>query len=573
MLADETHSPQTGETIKEEILSWPTWAERPTNEEVIKYYLPARIAPYRIVGATTFERDALSGFAEPTTRTPDGNYTYTQPDELANQARAKYAEGLVQFSQHLGELITDPQFLELMAINNMGNKLLSRATIESFAKMQALDADTINRLYIYINYGVDIELTILKLHKYRQEGLLASGAIEAFSTNNGLQEQYAKTLFDTRIGYTPKNEQLVAQKQEQLDHLADMWDRAIGTASVGLKQGDSGVKALLQLQKPKEWARYSGAFSAMESFDDFNTSRELITFWNIYEKKYKQPVYMVLKPESTMWSLFIEYGQTIEIGRYALGLSRTVDKILYTQMPELEAGVPITEMDYGDDTIATVPREMQTCHGGYSRGKIEFKAGREPKVYGEELFMESLVGKNKVTGKRCVLDAIVYAHERAHSIFDKINEVDQNLAPHFARMDNMSRAVNEGFALTIELLFMRVLRDNQQLLGLNEQDIDTINNYIRARGQELQKAQNAYTLGLAQIMWHVYLEGEKQKGTETGATGGITRIQEYVASMDAQKLHDTKLEDPYMQEIFQRLKKPQERSQALVDLQEYFKRS
>ncbi|MDE1976507.1 MAG: hypothetical protein KGI84_04520 [Elusimicrobia bacterium] len=122
-----------------------------------------------------------------------------------------------------------------------------------------------------------------------------------------------------------------------------------------------------------------------------------------------------------------------------------------------------------------------------------------------------------------------YAHEYAHVLFDSAVRPKEDHAPHSAYS-----AMTEGFAVTVEQLFIQRLLDQTLELGLTPRDALDLSAIARARRQWLAEQDTHYSEGV--LSWR-----------QAYAEGGDTALLSFLSSLSARRMILVSRADPAYQ--------------------------
>lgn len=237
------------------------------------------------------------------------------------------------------------------------------------------------------------------------------------------------------------------------------------------------------------------------------------------------------------------YEQALGIGEYTLILYQTVKDIYKKAFPEIyqESDVKLLRLTdpRPEDVFGIDLKTLVDGSNGYFRGEdksIGIQSGTVVMKRGVKAFDEETVSFFKKRAKRKVADTVTMAHEFTHSIYEKMVRGHASQMPEAAEKyhDTADHAVNEGFAVMMELLFIDTLKANPALLDLSAQDVVDLETWKQDRLFELKKEKSGYTEGTYRIMHKVYSEGAG-KGGRRDMHAGLVAIRQFLGSLDPNK--------------------------------------
>ncbi|MHB2026503.1 MAG: hypothetical protein ACYCPQ_07685 [Elusimicrobiota bacterium] len=122
-----------------------------------------------------------------------------------------------------------------------------------------------------------------------------------------------------------------------------------------------------------------------------------------------------------------------------------------------------------------------------------------------------------------------YAHEYAHVLFDSAVRPKEDHAPH-----SVYSAMTEGFAVTVEELFIERLLNQTLELGLTPRDALDLSAIVRARRQWLAEQDTHYSEGV--LSWR-----------QAYAEGGDAALLSFLSSLSARRMISVSRADPAYQ--------------------------
>lgn len=248
----------------------------------------------------------------------------------------------------------------------------------------------------------------------------------------------------------------------------------------------------------------------------------------------------------------IKHAKALEIGKYLAGLYRKVGYIYWHFFPQIyfsSEGVKLKmEIKKPYRTEKEKPLKEQPVEegvgGGYIERELTIETGTEPKVGSEGVLNErTLFYKDRdIKAQRSVVDSIIMSHELAHYVYERLvfKRAEEYQEGYYETVDH---AVNEGFAVLVELLFIDVLRSNPGLLNLNKEDLRNIEQYKWARLYRLKRELDAYAEGTYRILHKVYERGAGSiKNREIAK--GLIAVRQFLESVNPEKTRGTLRTDP-----------------------------
>lgn len=255
----------------------------------------------------------------------------------------------------------------------------------------------------------------------------------------------------------------------------------------------------------------------------------------------------------TVKDLIPQYRKSTEVAKYLATLYHRVKNIYAGAFPQI-----YNEPDI-ESLIITEPNErtpgawrsslgeiVRDANGSYShiRKSIEITSGTVIRKGGVEEFKEETNRfPQKPTVKRKVGDSITMAHELTHAIYEKFT--GSGVLTTLGNFGSVNYAIDEGFAVMMELLFIDVLKANPGLMDLSVQDIADLESEKRNRLFSLKKGKNAYTEGTFRILHKVYSEAAG-KGGKRDMNAGLAAIRQFVTALNPDRiLHISRMNKEY----------------------------
>lgn len=259
------------------------------------------------------------------------------------------------------------------------------------------------------------------------------------------------------------------------------------------------------------------------------------------------------------------YEEALGIGEYTLMLYQTVKDIYKEAFPEIYEESDVRLIRLTDPRPQNDPRRdpktVVDDSNGYFRSEdksIGIQSGTVVMKGGVEAFDEETVSFFKKRAKRKVADTVTMAHEFTHSIYEKLVRGHATKVPGAADKyhDTADHAVNEGFAVMMELLFIDILKTNPALLDLSTQDVVDLETWKQDRLFKLKEQKNGYTEGTYRIMHKIYSEAAG-RGGKRDIHAGLAGIRQFLDTLNPNRTLQTSRTD---QEYTDLLKKgdPQE---------------
>lgn len=154
----------------------------------------------------------------------------------------------------------------------------------------------------------------------------------------------------------------------------------------------------------------------------------------------------------------------------------------------------------------TAERRMHGS-GGYASGLgvITLAGPLLPLKRLETLRWESLFN---VKIQRRVSETLIYAHEYGHALFDSQIAAKRRGVSHD---DTAWGALNEGFAVSMELMLAERMLADRAALGLSEEDADDLRLWKRARLASLRHQRSHYTEGTFRFWRQAYKRGGEEE--------------------------------------------------------------
>lgn len=258
-----------------------------------------------------------------------------------------------------------------------------------------------------------------------------------------------------------------------------------------------------------------------------------------------------VKPELQTWSQSIyepikQRARATEIGIYLLSLYNRVKEIYGGFFPDLYIEPEVGKLIFTDPAPVGyapyyVPQEgSELANGAYrvdegtGSGVIELKSGTVMEAGGTNAFQDETYSFAGPKAKRRVVDPLTMFHEITHAIYEqrvRSKLVKPEKSNYQATADH---AVNEGLAVMMELLFIDLLKQKPQLLGLDAKDIEDLERCKKGRLYKLKEQKNGYTEGAFRL-WHKIFERGSGKGVTRDVNRGLKAIQGFLAHIDPQR--------------------------------------
>lgn len=138
---------------------------------------------------------------------------------------------------------------------------------------------------------------------------------------------------------------------------------------------------------------------------------------------------------------------------------------------------------------------------------------------------------------RGITDMVTLIHESAHDIFYTLVESqrEQLMDDQLTYRQSAEHALNEGFAVLVELLFIDLVIGQPEEFGFQTEDIKKLQSCKYVRLSTLKRQPNGYTEGLYDIIHTIYSQAAG-KPSERDPTKGLLAVRHFLNQVDATKL-------------------------------------
>lgn len=300
---------------------------------------------------------------------------------------------------------------------------------------------------------------------------------------------------------------------------------------------------------------------------EFTSKLQDISLKTYFEVRYRRPPAISVLDEGETESWFPpsaynnksvledirQHAKATENGRYLLLLYHRIKDLYRHFFPEIYEEPDIDHLKLVDprpserweSNLAPVER-FEDVNGAYhpQDKSIDIKSGTLVTVGGEEAFAEETYtfGTDKRIRRR-VTDTVVMAHELTHAVYDKIVGRHSNITREDNYQQTADHAINEGFAVMMELLLIDALKANPSLLNLDQRDLEDLEIRKKARLFDLKKNKTGYTEGTYRILHRVYTEGAG-RGNQRDMQTGLTAIRQFIHSLNPDRTRQVLRTDP-----------------------------
>ncbi|GEM_PF-4459700 len=248
-----------------------------------------------------------------------------------------------------------------------------------------------------------------------------------------------------------------------------------------------------------------------------------------------------------------QHAKAAENGRYLLLLYQRTKNLYSRFLPEIYEEPDIDHLKLVDprpserwgSNFAPIER-FEDVNGAYhpQEKSIDINSGTLVTVGGEEAFdEETYTFATDKKMRRRVTDTVIMAHELTHAVYDKVIGKHSSITREDNYQQTADHAINEGFAVMMELLLIDVLKANPGLLNLDQRDLEDLEIRKKARLFELKKQKNGYTEGTYRILHRVYTEGAG-RGNQRDMRAGLTAIRQFIHSLNPDRTRQVLRTDP-----------------------------
>lgn len=266
-----------------------------------------------------------------------------------------------------------------------------------------------------------------------------------------------------------------------------------------------------------------------------------------------------------------KHAKAAENGRYLVLLYKQTRDLYQRFFPQIWQEPDVEHLKLSDptpderwDSGLRPVESFEDVNGAYDPKvkSIAVKSGTVMTTGGEEAFAEetyTFVTDKKM--RRRVTDTVIMAHELTHAVYDKVIGRHSNITREDNYQQTADHAINEGFAVMMELLLIDELKANPSLLNLDQRDLEDLEIRKKARLFDLKKNRTGYTEGTYRVLHRVYTEGAG-RGHQRDMQAGLTAIRQFIHSLNPDRTRQVLRTDPQYIELL--------RTGTLAQWKEYF---
>lgn len=461
----------------------------------------------------------------------------------------------------LSEMMQHDEFLANLA-RKTDNETVTRDEIKQILNIH--DLPSAERLYLVINQNIDPELLPVILDSYVRLHGMPKIIHEAIERNAFLRHRVGSLLandkfFNESFNISPGDggsfsPELNGNIQECVSQMIYEMERDQNHTKEQVAQAESYLNNMFNLQRNHNPSEDRTAYTLSNKLR-LLTSRVYFESRNYYMRDERFRFKAGISDKS--WDIprieIRKHAIAVQKGKYLLELWQKTDHLYKSFFPEVyvQPQVELLEMTDPHSPFVRSSGGENTCedtngHYDHSKKEIGIKSATALEKYGGEAFEEQTIHFAGPRVKRRVADSIIMLHEDAHDKYQSVvwgNDRERRENYH----QTADHALNEGYCVTMELLFIDQLKANPGVLGLDEQDITDLEACKQARLYQLKSSNNGYTEGTYRILHKVY---EQAAGpiTRRDLHKGLIAISEFIKSINKDKSTQTlRTEQEYLQ--------------------------
>ena len=416
---------------------------------------------------------------------------------------------------------------------------------------------TLDRLHLILNKNIDPELVHLSMERYIRKRNLPGEVVDVLNSDTRLLTRFVKLILDPKFeeefrrSSKPSSTPYTQEMENKITSLVEYWTQLVGERS-GLDEITDRTKSGLE-----DFFNINGDLYLQQEEAGGHTLLQIrdLTSQVYFEKRIHNSI-----GEDVGWSHFsfntptleylLKYAQTVEKGRYLTEIYNKTSSLYQEYFPEVYTDPDVKGLIITDPFRPwsdTEPEDVCTEANGVWRGEKHHIVINSGNVIRSKTAQD--ISENNgfhLSGnivKRKITDTVTMAHELTHGIYEKLvrKKVDMSKVEHYH--STADHAINEGFAVLMELLMADKLISNAKDLDFNEKDIRQFQECKRGRLSRLIKEKNGYTEGSYQILHRVFVEGAG-RGNERDVHKGLLAVREFLDTLDVQKTINIKRDSP-----------------------------
>lgn len=461
---------------------------------------------------------------------------------------------------YLRRIMDDEKATTLLASLPPGAEV-SREEIQKLLGLSEGYSYVVNQLYFILNKNVDPELVAIPMLKFTLARGLRPEIADALRSGTGLLMNFVELTTDFQFWEefsksNPGGKPYSPELSERIKSLIDRWMESITKQTMTSEELDASRSALEDFFNfnRKYWPQFS------ETGLDTLTQVQQLTLDAYFESRLFNSI-----GELSDWHSggftdpFINnlrnYAIAVERGKYLAAIYKRSLSLYQRFFPEIYAEPAVLSLAIEDPNKpwhSLPPTEScDEANGYWSRvdQELGIKSGtliRSP--IADEIAQEDTFHFSGPSVKRKVDDLITMTHEDTHAIYEKLvrgrRSGDKPLEDYRATADH---AINEGFAVLMELLMGDQIRANAESLGFSKQESDQFETMKTGRLYRLKRNKNGYTEGTYRILHKVFVEGAG-RGALRDLHKGLSAVRDFLAKLDPNKTIAVKRDSPEYQQ-------------------------
>lgn len=404
----------------------------------------------------------------------------------------------------------------------------------------------VDRLYYILNKNIDPELVPISIEGYVFSRNLPAEMVDVLYSDTELFTQFIKLITDPKfqkeiyIRLRPGSESYSQEIGNNVNSLIDYWTQTVGSRTDSeevIERTKSGLEDFFNIHR-NYWPQAKEVGG-----NTIHSIKELTNEVYFQEKNYDrfgQPTgrWYYPSPNEVSLTCLVRYARAVERGKYLLGIFNDVTDLYQEYFPEVYADAEVSGLIIEDPKKPwsnQEPEDVCTDANGVwksQKRQIVIKSGTIIRSNtAQDISEEEAVyfSGNKV--KRWINDIVVMSHEYTHGIYDILVRHKIDITKIKEYKSKADHAINEGFAVLMELLMADNLIANAEKLGLNKQDTRQLQEIKQSRMYSLKKQRNGYTEGTFFILHKVFLDGAG-RGNERDIHKGLLAVRDFLGKID-----------------------------------------
>lgn len=467
------------------------------------------------------------------------------------RARATGVTGIVDNAERssleikpiLAQLLQNDRFLEMINTLALPGATIPQEVIKN--SLMIFDRNLIDRVFYIVNSNIDPEFTPLAIS--RVSGDLIDRSNPFFSmlcADKALRFRFASLLSHPKYSRELYDRHYKDERPYSPEFTADI-NGLVSQCIYQLHQLNPSVTA----EEISDLKKYSEHFFNIDTHTGGSRApvtellKQLIrlTASAYFEKRFPKDsegnenwglVYMA---GETPQGYIREHARAVEAAKYLLNLYRLVLGVYKQYFPEVYVEPAIEKIKLRS------PRSsyLGICEdsGGFyddSERSVGIISGTIMQSSGRAAFNEETMSFNELRVRRKVNDAVVTAHELAHGIYEKLVGSKREVPKPAEYKITADHAINEGFAVMMELMFIKTMIAHPEILGCDSRDLKDLQAFRGERLKRLKREGNGYTEGTYRILNRVYGGGPGHLPGHN-IQSGLAAIRNFLEGLDINK--------------------------------------